>query len=152
MIANTKIKRLYKKHRNLILYGVIGSSGALLDFVLYALMYKSFDVPPFIASFLSVSLAIANNFLLNNWINFKKSGHILSRFLSFYLTGIGGAILSSLLIVVLYNGIGLDGLVSKLITIPPVVLLQFYINKKVSFSDDPDKIFRTVKKLIKNRD
>lgn len=136
---------VYRKHRNLILYGIIGLSGATLDFLLYALFYERFHIPPFIASFLSVSVAIANNFFWNHRHNFKKTGHLLSRFASFYITGLGGALLSVLLIFIFFNLLGINALIAKLLTIVPVVLLQFFINKSVSFSDDPNKIFRMFK-------
>jgi putative flippase GtrA len=136
--------KLVKKQRNLILYGLIGITGATLDFILYIVFYKYAGIPPFIASFLSVSAGIINNFIWNVRHNFKVSGKMLSRFASFYFTGLSGAILSSILILMLFNGLGIDPTIAKLLTIVPVVILQFYINKHVSFADDPDRFFRVM--------
>ena len=143
------VKSLLQNQRTLILYGAIGITGATLDFVLYLLFYKALGIPPFAASFLSVSLAIANNFILNARYNFKVSGKFISRFASFYLTGVGGAILSALLILFFFNFLSVDATIAKLITIPPVVLLQFIINKNVSFSDDPGESFYAFYSLLK---
>lgn len=129
------ITRQALKHRQLLLYGIIGLMGATLDFIIYALIVNITPIPPAPASFLSVSIGICNNFILNARHNFKITGKMLHRFISFYAIGVGGAILSSLIIFVLYNGFGVNDLVAKAVTIPPVVLLQFILNKKVSFSD-----------------
>jgi len=141
--------KLVKKNRNLILYGLIGITGATLDFLLYILLYKVFGVPPFAASFLSVSAGILNNFIWNIRHNFRVTGKMLSRFASFYLTGLAGAVLSSVLIIVMYNGLGINATIAKLITIVPVVLLQFWVNKRISFSDNPHRFFSELSKFLK---
>lgn len=140
--------RLYSKHRNLVLYGFIGAIGASIDFVLYLLLVRFTPIPPALASFLSVSAGIVNNFILNNRHNFKTTDKTLHRFLSFYLVGVFGAILSSALIFILYNKLGADPMLAKVLTIPPVVLLQFFINKKVSFSENPERFLRFPSKRV----
>lgn len=135
------INSLFVKYRQLILYGLIGLTGATLDFILYIIFYDVFGIPPFIASFLSVSFGIVNNFFLNTYLNFKKYDHLFARGFNFYLIGLGGAVLSAFLIWIFFDYIGVSAVIAKLLTIPPVVILQFFINKKVSFSDDP-RIFK----------
>ena len=130
----TFIKIFVAKHRKFVLYGLIGLTGALLDFLLYILFYEALGMPPFLASFVSVSFGIINNFMLNAYYNFKKSDNIFIRGIVFYLTGIGGAILSSALIWLMYDVVGIGAVSAKLLTIPPVVILQYFINKQVSFS------------------
>lgn len=139
--AKLSATALLNKHRQLLLYGLIGLSGATIDFVLFILFYYEFGIPPFAASFLSVSFGILNNFFLNTYFNFKKYDHLFARMINFYLIGLGGALLSSVLIWFFFDIIGLDANVSKILTIPPVVLAQFFINKRVSFSDRPLKIY-----------
>lgn len=34
------LRNLYSKHRNIILYGLIGGSGALLDLLVYVFLYE----------------------------------------------------------------------------------------------------------------
>lgn len=145
----TVLSHIYTKHRQIILYGIIGSIGALLDLLLYILFYKALHIPPFIASFLSVSLAIANNFVLNNRYNFKKGDHTLLRFASFYITGCVGAILSAILIFILFDMLHIGPTLAKILTIIPVVLLQYFINKTVSFADDPYKLLKKISNLIR---
>ena len=49
------IKRFYQKFRNLILYGLIGSSSALLDFLTFTLLTEVFGVYYLIANCISVT-------------------------------------------------------------------------------------------------
>lgn len=132
-LARTK---LLLTDRQFWVYSIIGGSGALLDLILYIFLYRYADIPPVFASFLSVSAGILNNFILNYKFNFKTEGHFWSRFIRFYSIGIGGAVLSALLILILFNGIGIDATIAKLLTIPPVVLLQFILNKQITFQED----------------
>lgn len=129
----TKVLGLYHAHQQLVLYGIIGLSGATLDFLFYLLFYKVLGIPPVIASFLSVSIGILNNFLLNSRHNFKVNDKLLYRFINFYSIGLVGALASSAMILILFNGLGINAALAKLLTIVPVVLLQFYFNRKYSF-------------------
>ena len=134
------LKTILKKYRTLLLYGILGSIGALVDFLAYLLFVKVFGISPSIATFLSVSCGIVTSFILNSRFNFKKTDHKFARFILFYLVGLAGAILSAILIFVFFNLLGLDAILAKIITIPPVVLFQYFINKHVSFSDEPHSI------------
>lgn len=126
------IIHLTRKNQQLIVYGVIGLSGATLDFLGYLFLYKSLGVPPPIASFLSVTLGITNNFILNSRFNFKVSDNLLKRFMSFYTIGLFGAILSAVLIAGLQY-LDVNPTLAKVLTIPPIVLSQYFLNKKISF-------------------
>lgn len=130
------MRAIISKKRTLILYGFIGVSGAVLDFLVYAIFVNYLKINPSIASFLSVSLGIVNNFILNSFYNFKVNDYLFRRFISFYLIGIIGAIISSFMILVLYNLMHVNAMTSKIITIIPIVLLQYIINKKTSFKAD----------------
>lgn len=116
-------------------YSVIGFSGVVIDFIIYAILVKFFTFPPALASVVSVSVAILNNFIWNAIFNFKKKDRILRRFIKFYLAGCIGLILTVTIIFVLHNLIGLGPMISKVISIPPVVALQFILNKKFSFGN-----------------
>lgn len=118
--------------RQLIVYGFIGVSGATLDILIYLLLYKEFGVYPPLASFLSVTIAITNNFILNAKFNFKVSDNLLKRFYSFYGIGLSGAVLSAIAIAAL-QAVDVGPTIAKLLTIPPIVVGQYILNKKISF-------------------
>ena len=77
-----RIRGLARSHRQLVAYGLIGLSGATLDFLGYLVLYKYFGVAPPLASFISVTLGITNNFILNSRFNFKVSDNLWARFAS----------------------------------------------------------------------
>lgn len=130
--AHHHIMHLTRTHQQLIVYGIIGISGATLDFLGYLFLYKQLGVAPPIASFLSVTLGITNNFILNSRFNFKVSDNLLKRFTSFYAIGMFGAILSAVIIAILQY-FKVDPTIAKLLTIPPIVLSQYILNKRIAF-------------------
>ena len=120
-------------------YALIGVSGVVLDFILYTVLVQ-LGMSPIIASVISVSAGIINNFFLNAYLNFKKTSNLGRRFISFYLIGFTGVIISVLFIFVLHNIFGLHPLVAKLLSIVPIIIFQFLFNKSISFSDNPSII------------
>jgi len=118
--------------RQLLLYAGIGLSGATLDFLAFLLL-TALGVLPVVATGLSVSLGIINNFILNAKFNFKVHDRLLSRFAKFYAVGLTGVVTSMLMVWVLTEFAGFGGVLAKLLTIPPVVLGQFLVNRAVTF-------------------
>lgn len=119
--------------RHFVLYTIIGLSGVVIDFLLFIALTSVFQINPIVANFISISAGIVNNFLLNRAYNFKKYDDVFIRFLIFYLTGFAGLILSELLLLGLHYGIGIHEILAKILTLLPVLLFQFAINKKLSF-------------------
>lgn len=127
------LNRLYKKHRELILYGIIGVTGATLDFLVFLFLYNLLGLHPSIATALSVTTGIVNNFFLNAFFNFKKKDHLARRFFTFFTIGLFGLVLSVLLLYVLHDIVRMDANIAKIVSIPLVVILQYFFNKKYSF-------------------
>lgn len=135
MDLKKQIVHSYRQHSNLVLYGVIGLTGALIDMLIYLVLVKYTLVPAPIASLMSVSMGVVNNFILNSAFNFKKHDHLPYRFASFYIVGLMGAVLSAILIYLLIKYMSLTPVWAKVATIIPVVLIQYGINKAVTFRD-----------------
>lgn len=132
-IMRTKIIAIYNRFRNLILYGIIGGFCAALDFGIFTLLCY-FEVLPYLwANVVSTHLGIFTSFLLNRSFNFKVKDKIPQRFLSFYAVGLTGLGLSSLMLWLMVDKMKWDELVCKLITIAVVSLVQFVLNKFVTF-------------------
>lgn len=123
-------------NKNFILYALIGVMGATIDFFAYLALHHLLNIEPVIASFLSVSLGIVNNFIINSRHNFKTKDNTWRRFKRFYGIGLGGALLSVVLIFCLYNLLHVDATIAKLLTIPPVVLAQYVLNVRFSFKKE----------------
>ena len=120
--------------RQFFLYGVIGCTSAFIDFLLFTLMYRLFEMNKYLANGISVHTGIAISFILNRKFNFKKNDRILYRAISFYLTGLFGLALSQGLL--WFGGILLlPVLMVKLASIFIVGVIQFTINKLVTFNN-----------------
>ena len=109
---------------------IIGCSGAMLDLIIYVTLQNY--LYPVVANLLSISIGITNNFIWNAYINFKSTDRIFIRFLSFYATGLLGLGLSSVMIVIFIH-FGWGNIEAKLATIMFVAILQYIINKHVTF-------------------
>ena len=125
---------LYGRHRELFLYAVIGASGAALDLLAYLVLSGMLGVDPVLATVLSVSIGIVNNFLLNSFINFLVRTRLWLRFLSFYAIGLFGVGLSALIIWVFTDLIDIGFFWAKVVSIPPTVIGQYIANKYITFA------------------
>ncbi len=126
MIAN-----LFQKYREFIVYGIIGGTCALFDFCVYSLL--CFCIPFLIANIISTHCGIFLSFFLNRKYNFKVKDKTFRRFITFYVVGLLGLGLSELLLFVCVNQLNIEKLSAKLITVFIVALIQFVLNKCVTF-------------------
>ena len=128
------IKQYYSRFRNLILYGIIGGFCASLDFVIYTLLCH-YDLVPFLwANVISIHTGIICSFILNRTFNFKIKDKTPQRFLSFYVVGLVGLAISEGMLYVMVTLGGWNELVCKLISIVIVALIQFVLNKYITFN------------------
>ena len=127
------IKKLYKKFRNLILYGVIGSSSALLDFTIFTILTEFCGIYYLIANCISVTCGLTNSFILNRKYNFKVTDKTLKRAAMFFFIGFCGLLINSTLLYIFINFAHFVTPVAKLCAIAIEVLLQFAVNSLVTF-------------------
>ena len=127
------IKDLYVRFRNLILYGIIGGFCAALDFGVYSgLCY--WDIMPYLlANIISIHIGIFTSFVLNRSFNFKVKDKVTTRFLSFYIVGLVGLGISEGMLYLMVTKGGWNEIACKLASIVVVALLQFLLNKFVTF-------------------
>lgn len=124
---------LYNQFRDLILYGVIGTLCAGLDFFIFSVLESSFGVFYIYANILSVGVGISTSFFLNRKYNFKVNDRVFNRFAFFLAIGLSGLFISSWLLYFFIDVITLDKIISKLLSIIFVVILQFLLNKFITF-------------------
>ncbi len=127
------IKRLYQKFRHLILYGIIGSLSSGLDFGVYTLLVSVLSWNYILSNCLSVVVGIVTSFILNRSYNFKVTNKTAQRFSIFIFVGLTGMLLSNIILYCCVDLMHLNKVLSKLLSIVPVVLLQFLINKYITF-------------------
>lgn len=119
--------------RYFVLYGLIGLTGVVIDFMIFTLLVKLIGIHYVISNIISVTFGLINNFYLNRRFNFKVYNKTIHRFLSFYVIGFMGIGISTLLIYVFVNFIGLPVLLTKIMAVIIVVILQYIANRYITF-------------------
>lgn len=151
-----RIKALLRKKtiRELIKYGLVGIIGLCWDMGAYYLLVKQFTVhypmssfiveqaginkSPWmmdilISSIIGQSLGVINNFVLNSIFTFKVTDKKFRRFVSFSGIAVIGMIVSSFLLTIFIDGMGLSEMLAKGLAIIIVAMIQFFINKYLTF-------------------
>lgn len=132
---NLLLNKIFGKYRCLILYGLIGSVSAGLDFILYTVLCTYLDFYYLYANILSVVVGISISFILNRHYNFKVKDRVLCRLILFFSVGLLGLALSSGLLVLFIDSMGWNVLISKLLSIIFVVIIQFCLNRFITFKE-----------------
>jgi putative flippase GtrA len=131
-----KFYNLLQKNKQLIKYGIIGCFCVGLDFLVYSFLIQIIKMPYLYANVISVHCGIFASFFLNRHFTFKVKNKVLLRFISFYAIGLIGLAISSGLLIFLVEKIELNELVSKAFTVIVVALIQFMLNKYISFRNE----------------
>jgi putative flippase GtrA len=131
MIARSK--ELFEQHRQFLLYAMIGVSGVVLDLILFFVLFNLFQIDKNLATFMSTSAGITNNFLWNAFVNFKTSDQLAKRFGQFYLVGLSGIVLTVAIFFVFVDQLHLNANLVKVGSLPPVLVMQFLLNKYWTF-------------------
>jgi putative flippase GtrA len=119
--------------RQFVAYCAIGASGALLDFLVYSLIVKETQLHYEIANAIGYASGTVLSFFLNAHFNFKTRDALPRRFLLFCGVAFLGWVLSSGILFVTVDRLDWDKYLAKLATIVAVVLLQYNLNRLVSF-------------------
>lgn len=127
------IEKVYRKFRHLILYGIIGSSSALLDFLIFTILTEVLGVFYLLANGISVTCGLTNSFFLNRKYNFKVTDKTVKRAIIFFSVGFSGLLLNSVLLFVFINYASFSSPIAKLLAIAIEVLLQFTVNSLFTF-------------------
>ena len=124
---------LFLAKRQFILYALIGASGAALDFLVFALLAKWGGLHYQVANAIGYASGTLWSFVLNARFNFKASDWLLLRLLAFCAVAAAGWACSVGVLYLTVAALGLDKYLAKAATIFVVVLLQYNLNRLVSF-------------------
>jgi len=129
------MRNLYLGQRNLILYIVIGGTGASLDFLIFSSLSLFFEHKLYILYHLLAYIAGTTiSFILNAKYNFKKSDNLNRRLKNFYLIATIGLAFSTISLVFFISVLEINQIISKLLSLFIVFLIQFNLNKKITFA------------------
>ena len=108
-----------------------------MDFLVYSLLvrYANLNVQP--ANAIGYSSGTVLSFVLNSRFNFKTRDWITLRFISFCVVAFLGWSASATTLSVLINRYGCNKYLAKFLTTFVVVLVQYTLNRAISFRQSP---------------
>lgn len=123
----------------LVKYVLIGVLGLIVDFGVYTILtYFKMNVE--IANTISSTCGIINNFFWNSYANFKVHDRLILRFISYFLVGQITTIFTTISLFIFATKMGLPHLIVKIIATFVATLIQFIINKIITFRKSKNKI------------
>jgi dolichol-phosphate mannosyltransferase len=121
-------------------FGAVGFSGVFVDLTIFHLMRTVINLGLTRSTILSAEIAILNNFLWNDlWtfgdISRKQTGkrQRFKRFLKFNIVCLAGIIIQTLVVNFLFNSLGMNQYMAKLIAIAVATIWNFWVNLKLSW-------------------
>lgn len=130
-----KIKWILNQYtllKQIIFYGIIGTTTASIDSVIFiALQILNFN--KYISNFVSINIGITLSFILNTYINFKVTDKILKRGISFFAVGYLGMALSMLILYIGVDLLSINSIMVKLFSVVLVAIFQFILNKFITY-------------------
>ncbi|GBG05407.1 GtrA family protein [Lactobacillus rodentium] len=133
-----KIQKLWASEdfKQLVGYVLIGLLGLVVDFGVFLILTHFFNFNVEWANFISSSCGLINNFIWNSFANFKVHDKLLLRFISYYLVGQVTTLFTTLCLFIFVTKLGYDKFVVKVIATFVATLIQFVINKVITFRKD----------------
>jgi len=127
------VKIFLLQRKQFLLYCVIGFSGVGLDFGLYSLLIKFKLLDYQAANAVGYASGTLLSFILNARFNFRVADKFALRLLSFFGVAFLGWLTSAALLNLLIGHYGCDQYFAKFATLVVVVLLQYNLNRLLSF-------------------
>jgi len=119
--------------RQVVRYGFIGALCASLDLSLFLLLVYFGYSPPIVGS-VTYLIGTLTSYLFNRKLTFNKADKTLLRAVLFIFVSLIGAALTSVLLIWTEGLAGLSPLFWRLATLPFIFLIQFMLNKYITFS------------------
>lgn len=134
-IMREKIQTLFKNEDfiQLVKYGLIGILGLFVDFGVYAVLTLIVQMNAELANFISSSCGLINNFFWNSYTNFKVSDHMFRRFIEYYIVGQITTLFTTACLFIFVTLLHQDKMVVKMLATIVATLLQFGVNKAITF-------------------
>ena len=116
----------------LVKYVLIGVLGLVVDFGIYTIL-THFKMNVEIANIISSTCGIINNFLWNSYTNFKVHDRMILRFISYFIDGQISTVFTTVSLFIFVTKLGYPHLIVKIVATFVATLIQFVINKVVTF-------------------
>ena len=129
------IRDVFLKYKHFILYSIIGFTAVSLDFFIFYIFVNIVGFDKFVSNTIGTSIAIVYSFSLNTLFNFKTKDVVIKRFISFAIVGLIGMGVTTIILYIFVNSLGLDKNLVKLGSLVVVVIIQYTLNKHISFKE-----------------
>lgn len=123
----------------LVKYVLIGILGLVVDFGTYWIL-TDININVEIANMISSTCGIINNFFCNSYTNFKVHNRMFLRFISYFLVGQITIVFTTISLFIFATKLGFPHLIVKVIATIVATLLQFVLNKFVTFRKDSKSV------------
>ena len=116
---------------------VVGASGVVVNNAALFTFYQLLRLPLVLASCAAVALAVVNNFVWNDrWTFEQQYGPVslaIRRFARFGVASLGGLLLTTAMLWVLVNELGLHYLVANLIAAGAAAVSNYLVNARWTY-------------------
>ncbi len=129
------ILKLLDKYQRFVVYSFIGLVGATTDVLLFKFLHDDLFVRYALANLYSVAIGVMITFILNTFLNFKVTDHIIRRLGMYSLVGIVGMLLQLFALFVFSDVMSFNATLVKIAFTPVVAVVQYTLNAAFSFSD-----------------
>jgi len=117
-----------------LLYSLIGGLGVLIDLAAFNFLYFIFSQKYYMLyHVIGYLLGTIVSFFLNFNFNFKVRTRLKARFASFIIIGFLGLVVSSVFVLYVTYFLNLDARISKVLSLLLVLILQYSLNKRITF-------------------
>lgn len=116
----------------LVKYVLIGILGLVVDFGTYWIL-TDININVEIANMISSTCGIINNFFWNSYTNFKVHNRMFLRFISYFLVGQITTVFTTISLFIFATKLGFPHLIVKVIATIVATLIQFVLNKFITF-------------------
>lgn len=123
---------LFQK-RQFLLYCIIGASCTGLDFGTYSALIKTGILDYQAANGIGYTCGTVCSFFLNAHFNFRMTDRLAQRLVSFLIVGLIGYLVSAGMLHVMVGHFDFNKYLSKAATLVVVVVIQYNLNKMISF-------------------
>lgn len=132
-----KICTRFPWFNHFVLYGIFGLSAAVIDYSVFFVLTRFVKMEPEFASLTGNIIGFLFTFFCNTYFNFKKSNHLVFRFISYLAITICGMTLSTLVIHYAKNMTNVY-LLKAVLVLFVIPVIQFIFNKKITYRDFKD--------------
>lgn len=139
-MAPTALDKLPTWLRQLTSYALLGCIAVGVDVLVYEVLTDALGIYPLVSNVVSASVGITTSFFLNRRFTFKVTDRPGRRYLMFFAVGMTGMLVQETVIWALLAYATASNLLAKLVAVVTAGLMQFLLNKTVSFRELPDRV------------